>query len=143
MLDALGDARYRSHYQDDQGSLWLGTSAGLCRINNGRFSAWTDEVGLHPGAIHLVVEDNRGRLWMGGPEGVFFVPKQAFDDLDAGRIERLECQMLAGLPRGKQLATGYPRACKTDDGSVWLIGRYETVKMLFVLPPSATMGIRT
>jgi signal transduction histidine kinase len=129
VLDGLGDARFRSHYEDDQGSLWLGTSAGLCRINNGQFSVWTDEVGLHPGAIHMVLEDNRGRLWMGGPQGVFFVPKQAFDDLDAGRIERLECRMLAGLPSGKELANGYPKACKTDDGSVWLVGRYETVKI--------------
>ena len=128
VLDALGDIRFRSHYEDDQGSLWLGTSVGLCRLRQGRFSAWTVDDGL-PDAIHMVLEDNRGRLWMGGPEGVFFVPKQVFDDLDAGRIERLEYQLLSGMPRGKQLATGYPKACKTDDGSVWLIGRYETVKI--------------
>ena len=27
--------------------------------------------------------------WMGSRNGIFFVPKQAFDDLDAGRIERI------------------------------------------------------
>lgn len=47
------------------GSLWVGTKAGLARLDGQRFVDQTAALGLPPVGIRTLYEDNRGTLWVG------------------------------------------------------------------------------
>ncbi len=51
-------------YEDRAGSIWLGTTGGLFRFQDGRFEDFGAATGLGPGTVHAVLEDREGRLWV-------------------------------------------------------------------------------
>src|SRR4029079_17221128 len=73
--DALAGQPIYSLYADPDGSLWAGTfRGGLVRVKNGKFSRFT---GLPIGIIGQILDDNRGRFWLGTHHGIYCVSKQA------------------------------------------------------------------
>lgn len=52
--------------EDREGNLWAGTRpAGLHRLSDASFVAWSEREGLPDGAVTAILEDERGDVWVG------------------------------------------------------------------------------
>ena len=52
-------------FQDHAGALWVGTTAGLARLQDNQWQFFTTTNGLSANIIHAVAEDRSGNLWIG------------------------------------------------------------------------------
>jgi signal transduction histidine kinase/ligand-binding sensor domain-containing protein/ActR/RegA family two-component response regulator len=57
-------------YEDREGSLWVGTSVGLNRLKDGKFTPFTTKEGLADNMVRCIYEDWQGSLWIGTTEGL-------------------------------------------------------------------------
>jgi ligand-binding sensor domain-containing protein/signal transduction histidine kinase len=77
------------------GSLWAGTEGGgLLRVWSGGVKVYSVREGLKDGFIRKVLEDSRGRLWVGTDDGLFVM-----DNLASGseRLRRVDVGAIAPL----------------------------------------------
>lgn len=56
--------------EDRAGNLWIGTEAGLIRLQNGSPRLYTEKDGLPKKVVTVVEEDRAGNLWIGGAGGL-------------------------------------------------------------------------
>ena len=56
--------------ESTDGSLWVGTSQGLNRIQNGHIETWTTASGLPDDAVNALALDATGALWVGTGHGL-------------------------------------------------------------------------
>jgi signal transduction histidine kinase/ligand-binding sensor domain-containing protein len=47
------------------GAIWIGTTAGLSRLQDGKFTNWTTENGLSNDYVRAIYEDQDGTIWIG------------------------------------------------------------------------------
>jgi ligand-binding sensor domain-containing protein/signal transduction histidine kinase len=57
-------------YEDHGGMLWIATSAGMVRFNNGVFTPLTPQPDLPKDRIQALFEDREDALWFGTPAGL-------------------------------------------------------------------------
>jgi len=111
-----------SFYQDKAGSIWVGTSSGICRLRKGVWTSWTRENGLPEGGIWGIVEDDSGGLWLTTESGLLRAPvkqlsrqkdnaAEAFPFMTFGTADGVRPQL--GAVRAQ------PRVAKTRDGQLW------------------------
>jgi signal transduction histidine kinase/ligand-binding sensor domain-containing protein len=63
--EAAGARHYRfSMLRDREGALWFGTVEGLARLEDGRYTLYTEKDGLPDDTVHSVYEDEQGTLWI-------------------------------------------------------------------------------
>lgn len=67
--NALPDNHIFSLLQDDAGSLWVGTGAGLSRLHGDRFESVPPSDGLTGHEIWTIMQDREGSLWLGSGGG--------------------------------------------------------------------------
>ena len=67
--DGLPRDRIRSLAVDSNDQLWIGTSAGLARLNKGELTVFTKEEGLPHNYIHAIQATKNGALWIGTSAG--------------------------------------------------------------------------
>jgi ligand-binding sensor domain-containing protein/signal transduction histidine kinase len=122
-------------YEDVAHDLWIGTQGGgLCRYRRGKFTIYNRARGLHSDDIHEVLEDDFGYLWMTSRTGIFRVFKKNLDELDAGTISTIHCDVYGktdGLVSIECSAVGKPGAWKARDGRLW----FATAKGVSVVDP--------
>jgi ligand-binding sensor domain-containing protein len=109
-IDGLTEPQIRVLFQSRSGELWVGTSNGLFRFNEGKFRP----VVIDPNYIMSIAEDSLGRIWIGTHRGVrIFVSGH----------EIVEARLTSdnGLP-SSLVTTIFP----DREGNVW-IGSYETL----------------
>ena len=92
-------------YKDQKGILWIGTNAGLNRLEHGQLSVYTKESGLSNNFINSIHEDREGILWIGTNDGL--------NRLNQGKFSHLSTA--EGLPDGI-INTVYG----DKEGSLWL-----------------------
>jgi ligand-binding sensor domain-containing protein/signal transduction histidine kinase len=77
---ALRNEKVWAMHQDSDGGLWFGTRAGgLYRWRSGKLSHFTTADGLASNSIYELVEDQRGTLWISGPNGISEVSRRELD----------------------------------------------------------------
>ena len=65
------------------GTLWIGTEGGgVVSYRNRTFRRWEEADGLSNGYVRALLEDDKGRIWMGADDGLF--------RWKGGRIERID-----------------------------------------------------
>lgn len=82
--EGLSSRFARALYEDADGVLWVGTyGGGLNRIRDGRVYRYNSTNGLLDQTISCILPDSRGRLWLGGNQGVTLLtaPAEAGDEI--------------------------------------------------------------
>ena len=69
-VDGLPGDRITSIYQDPDGDMWVGTSAGLVRLRDARFDTLTSADGLAGDSTRTVYQDRTGTIWIASDEGL-------------------------------------------------------------------------
>ena len=65
-------------HEDVRGRLWIGTAAGLCCMEGGKFITYTNQPGLPESPIRAILEDQKGDLWFGTANGLSRYREGAF-----------------------------------------------------------------
>lgn len=111
-----------SLYQDTRGIVWAGTSRGLSRFRNGRWTEWTSAEGLRGGRIQGVIADDWNGLWLNAEKGLLRVPVTELEAQPDGSPSSLH-SLLYGASEGVPLQGGatrsQPRITRAADGRIW------------------------
>ena len=133
VADGLPSDLVRALYQDADGWLWVGTEGrGLARLDPRGWdsSGGSRKIvtigagdGLYDEAIHQILEDDAGRLWMNTNRGVFWVPRAeliAFADGKTARVHSTSYTERDGLRNREGNGGVQPAGARTRDGRFWL-----------------------
>lgn len=64
--EGLSNNMICSFFEDQTGTLWLGTiGGGVCRYDGNTFLNYTDKEGLSTNVVYSIAEDKTGNLWFG------------------------------------------------------------------------------
>ena len=108
-----------SIYEDQEGTLWIGSADGLVRFKDGKSAVFARKDGLFHDFIYQVLEDDRGRLWITCNRGVFVVSKSVLDRVANGSTERITCRVYDtsdGMKSAECNGGGAPAGVRRRDG---------------------------
>ncbi len=131
--DALGPRPVWSLLADPDGTIWAGTfRGGLLRFKDGKFTRFAPKQGL-PDVITQILEDQKGRLWLGTHQGICFVEKSALELCAEGKLDSVDViRHLTGLPT-LECSDGYQPSCwNSRDGRLW----FTTAKGAIAVDPA-------
>jgi len=107
-------------HEDVEGRLWFGTERGLAWFADGRFTACGRGQGFFGDAVHQILEDDFGNLWVSASRGIGRVNKQALLGAATGRsawprwvVYDEHDGLLSAETNGQK---NHPAACKLRDG---------------------------
>lgn len=118
--DGLADASYRSIYEDSAGVIWLGGTAGLTRLLDGRLESVTIPGVRRTSWIKGIVEDRQGRLWLGIDRGGVRLSRASFQNALHTPTRTLAdgFEVFDGLP-GTIRALSDGVVVRTPDDQLW------------------------
>jgi ligand-binding sensor domain-containing protein/signal transduction histidine kinase len=125
----------RTLHEDAGGTIWIGTTAGLCSWREGTLSTFTSAHGLIDQTISQILEDDAGNLWLGSNQGIMRVAKSELQSVGQGRKNSLE---VFAFGRGEGMLSvecsgGFsPAGLKTRDGKLW----FPTTRGLVMADPA-------
>ena len=126
----------RALHFDKEGTLWIGTGGGgLSRLKKGRLDNFTSRDGLGDDTVSQILEDDKGRLWLGCNRGIFRVNKEELDNLAAGKIKLVHPRAFGtgeGMPVEECSGGFSPAGLKTSSGKLC----FSTVKGIVLLDPN-------
>jgi len=105
-----------------EGTLWLGSEAGLGIWRDGQFHWVRPEDGL-PEAVVCDVEEAEGHVWFAGRRGIHAVPRRDIEDFLAGSLLKVSSVSLTrsdGFPRGEANLVHQPGMARSRDGRLWV-----------------------
>lgn len=91
--------------ETEDGTLWVGTGAGLLRMRAGKIDTWTTAQKLAGNAVNAIAEDSRGAIWVATDGGV--------SRLNNGHVTTWTTAQ--GLPASRAVALSIE-----PDDSVWV-----------------------
>ena len=122
----------RSLHQDRDGWLWAGTEGrGLARLDpqdwavgrsGGRINAIGTKDGLYDDAVHQILEDADGRIWLNGNRGVSWLPQKDLVAFADGKLARLDATSYTerdGMFNREGNGGSHPAGIRTRDGKIW------------------------
>ena len=118
-----GGERFWALHADAQGVIWIGSlGGGLLRFREGRFTRYTMRDGLPNEYINQILEDERGRLWLGTPTGIARVQKTELNRFARGAAEFVRVttyDQTDGLPTAECSGGCQPACWRSRDGHLW------------------------
>jgi signal transduction histidine kinase len=124
---------------EPNGTVWIGTSRGLNRIQGNQIRAITPREGLFTGQAYSLLDDQRGSLWASGDQGFWRLKKLDLDAVVEGRTNWLQCLHYGagdGVLSSEANGDRQPSACRTADGYLW----FPTRRGVAVVDPSKLVG---
>jgi len=70
IADGLLNPTVRGIFEDDEGSIWIGSNRGLEQMRTGLFTTWNKNAGLSDDFTRAIFEDRDGILWAGTAHGL-------------------------------------------------------------------------
>jgi ligand-binding sensor domain-containing protein/signal transduction histidine kinase len=108
---------------EDNGTLWIGTTDGLFRWKNGRFSVRLSRTqGLSDDVILHILADGRGNLWMTSNKGIFRVSQQELEAVADGRLSHVTSRAYGkedGMRAQECNSLGGSAGIRARDGRLW------------------------
>ena len=120
--DGLPSDRVTAIYEDDQDTVWLGTTDGLALWRDGKLTSLTRHGAPLRETILDVQEDTDHRLWITSNKGLISVPRQALESLAEGRAARADFHtydVADGLRTAEFDGGNTSAGCRTSDGRLW------------------------
>jgi signal transduction histidine kinase/ligand-binding sensor domain-containing protein len=84
--DGLLNPTVRAIFEDDEGSLWIGTNGGLEQLRAGAFVTWNEQDGLADAVARVIFEDRDGVLWVGTANSLSRWNGRAFEKVADPRL---------------------------------------------------------
>jgi len=111
-----------SVFEDEAGTIWVGSQHGALRVAGDQVSRFTVADGLPHDHINSILVDRLGYVWMSCPRGIFRVARAELEALAAGRERPIHGELF-GIEHGLRSAEGtghaQPAGCLTRDGRIW------------------------
>jgi len=104
------------------GTLWLGSEAGLGIWRGGRYR-WVRPADGLPESVVCDVEEAEGHLWLAGRRGIHAIRRSELEDFLAGHRDRISAISLGrsdGLASTQSQLKRQPAMAQTDDGHIWV-----------------------
>ena len=121
--NGLASNRVRSIYEDDQGTLWIGTyDGGLSRFADGKFVNYTIENGLFNNGVFQILEDEQNNFWISCNKGIYRVKRQELEDFASGKLTKINSIAYGkadGMLNTEANGGRQPAGIKTTDGQLW------------------------
>jgi ligand-binding sensor domain-containing protein/signal transduction histidine kinase len=120
--DGLPTGTVNVIHEDLRGAIWVGTSVGLARLDNGRFTTYAP-FGFPRSTVVSIVEDGQGYLWFGLGIGLLRINPAEFTRVSHDPAATLRYRLYAsedGLP-GSLGRPGTPSATRGGDGRLWFL----------------------
>ena len=131
-----GGERFVAAYADNRGVIWIGSlGGGLLRFENGQFTRYTPREGLPSDQVSQILEDERGRLWLGTPAGIAMASKQELNRFAFSRtntVRFITYGKLDGMPTAECSRVCQPACWRSRDGRLW----FATVKGAVWMDPA-------
>ncbi|MFT3755090.1 MAG: two-component regulator propeller domain-containing protein [Pseudoxanthomonas sp.] len=110
----------RSLFEDDDGSLWIGSyGGGLLHIKDGKVRRFDESSGLFDNTASCILPDDQGRLWLAGNRGLTVLRNRHAIDASAGP-ELLTLAANDGL-NPPEVNGGSVSTCHRDaQGRLWI-----------------------
>jgi PAS domain S-box-containing protein len=121
-------------HRDASGVLWIGTEAGLGRLQDGQLKVITREHGLVDDAICQILEDDSECLWLGSNHGIMRVARSDAKEVATGLRSWLHCLQLGhdeGMLSETCTSGSSPSARRLRDGRLC----FPTTRGLVVVDP--------
>ena len=99
--DGLLNPTVRAIFEDDEGSLWIGTNGGFEQLRAGAFVNWNERDGLADAVARVIFEDRDGVLWVGTANSLSRWNGKTFERIDDTRF------------------TGILAIAQSRDGTLW------------------------
>jgi signal transduction histidine kinase/ligand-binding sensor domain-containing protein len=119
---------------DAQGTLWIGTAAGLSCKRGTTISNVTPHNSSAENSVSQILEDSNGRLWLGTGKGIVCAHKDQLEDFASGKLETLDPKIFnhADGMLSEECTGGFcPGALKSESGLLW----FPTTKGVAVIAP--------
>jgi signal transduction histidine kinase/ligand-binding sensor domain-containing protein len=124
--DGLGEGRVTNLRFAADGSLWVATQAGLSRMRAGAVTTLTRKNGLPCDALHWVMPDDAGSLWLDTSCGLVRIERDHLDAWVADAkhtISAVVFDSADGASLQGEFPSGYePFVAKASDGRLWFLG---------------------
>jgi signal transduction histidine kinase/ligand-binding sensor domain-containing protein len=107
--------------QDQDGIVWVATTAGLLLGKAGSYQLFTRKEGLPDDQLTGVVDDQQGHLWVGTPTGIFHLSKGELLNWSHDQKDLLNFEMIDrsdGLTSLECNSGASPSAIRCQDGTV-------------------------
>jgi ligand-binding sensor domain-containing protein len=118
-----GGERFWALNADTNGVLWIGSlGGGLLRFKDGRFTRFTIRNGLPSDHVSQILEDDRGRLWLGTRAGIARADKAALNAwAEGGGVQPFfaSYDQADGLPALECSGGSQPNCWRDRDGRLW------------------------
>ncbi|MDB6023913.1 MAG: two component regulator propeller/histidine kinase domain protein [Verrucomicrobiales bacterium] len=70
MRDVNADNFVRAIFSDNDGTIWIGSNAGLTQVKNGKFTHYSKADGLPDNTVNAIYRDRNNNLWIGTYGGI-------------------------------------------------------------------------
>lgn len=118
--NGLAEGTINTIYEDRTGTVWIGTTAGLSRIRNGRVVPLPRLPFVEHGVLSIL-DDDQGFLWFGVFSGLIRVPLTEFDGTTrAASVRYQRFDESDGLQTSPRRIT-FPSAARDASGMLWFL----------------------
>ena len=106
---------------DEEGDVWIGSTAGLSWFQNGTLRTANSQQGLPSDQVFAIVDDSYGRLWFSSFAGIASLEKKTLTELAEGRRDRLNPTVYRATDKMQIYTVGrtFPNAVRSSDGHLW------------------------
>ncbi|MBA4147532.1 MAG: hypothetical protein H0X66_05400 [Verrucomicrobia bacterium] len=120
--DGLCSDRVNALFADSDGVLWIGTEAGLNRMQTvGEFTSFNTPDGPFRESILHILEDDYGYLWFSTRSGVYRADKKGLNDYAHGKVPEVHFAFYSrrdGMRRAQCNGIAQPAGWKLSDGRI-------------------------
>ncbi|MEQ9465729.1 MAG: diguanylate cyclase [Haliea sp.] len=119
----LGSDLVSTTYVDAEGVVWVGSrESGLARLEGEELFQFSSEHGLPQLSVLAILEDDAGRLWMSGADGLASIARADLNAVARGDLQRVSAQLYTeadGLRSAQFLGGFQPAGWRARDGRLW------------------------
>ena len=125
IVDGLSSNHVRALHEDADGIIWIATEdRGLNRLDpaTGTLARIRQADGLYQDALHQILEDESGRLWMSTNQGLFWVRRAELNAFVRGEVDHVRSIFYTdrdGMRNREANGGRQQSALKASDGRFW------------------------